>query len=135
MHHLRLPTLELPVVPPSNSPDLNPIEHPWWAPHPSYLMPFNNNGSENSESVQMDNSWEIRENDELAPVVLEALPPTAKLLVDKGIPLFEPHYRVPFHSMHPRVPIQSPLQLFLLLLGEETLLHHCHQCIWSRGYG
>ena len=29
---------------------------------------------------------------------------------------------MPFDSMYPRVPIQSPLQLFLLLLGEETLL-------------
>ena len=75
-----------------------------------------------SSTRQVKKSWKLRENDEFAPIVLEALPPTAKPLVDKGIPLFEPHSRVPFDSMHPRVPVQSPLQLFLLVLGEETLL-------------
>ena len=75
-----------------------------------------------SSSRQVEKSWKIRENDELAPVVLEALPPIAKPLVDKEIPLFEPHSRMPFDSMHPGVPVQFPLHLFLLLLGKETLL-------------
>jgi hypothetical protein len=66
-------------------------------------------------------SWKIRENDELAPIPLEALPPTAQPLLDKGIPQFEPQKRIPFDSMCPRVPIISPLQLFLLLLSEEAL--------------
>ena len=63
----------------------------------------------------------MRENDALAPILLEALSPDAQPLLDNGIPQFEPHSRVPFESIRSRVPICSPLQLFLLLLGEETL--------------
>ena len=70
---------------------------------------------------QTKKSFKVRENDALAPILLEALPPDAQPLLDSGIPQFEPHSRVPFESMRPRVPICSPLQLFLLLLGEETL--------------
>ena len=57
----------------------------------------------------------------MAPILLEALPAEAQHLVDKGIPQFEPERRLSFESIRPRVPIVSPLQLFLSLLGEETL--------------
>ena len=63
----------------------------------------------------------MRENDVLAPILLKVLSPNAQPLLDNGIPQFEPHSRVPFESICLRVPIYSPLQLFLLLLGEETL--------------
>ena len=70
---------------------------------------------------QTKKSFRVRENDALTPVLLEALPTKAQHLVDKGIPQFEPKRRLPFESMRLRVPIISPLQLFLSLLGEETL--------------
>ena len=70
---------------------------------------------------QTKKSFKVRENDALAPILLEALPPDAQPLLNNGIPQFEPHSCVPFESMRPRVPICSPLQLFLLLLREETL--------------
>ena len=75
-----------------------------------------------SSGRQVKKTLKLRENDELAPIPLEALPPTAKPLLNKGIPQFEPQRRIPLEPMHPRVPIISPLQLFLLLLGEETLV-------------
>ena len=67
-------------------------------------------------------SFKLRENDVLAPILLDALPPAAQPLMDKGIPQFEPENRLFCLHMSPRVPIISPLQLFLLLLGEETLV-------------
>ena len=70
---------------------------------------------------QTKKSFKIRENDALAPILLEALPTESQHLVDHGIPQFEPNKRLPFEPMTVRVPIKSPLQLFLLLLGEETL--------------
>jgi hypothetical protein len=70
---------------------------------------------------QTKKSFKVRENDALAPILLEALPTEAQHLVDKGIPQFEPQQRLPFESMCLRVPVISPLQLFLLLLGEKTL--------------
>ena len=70
---------------------------------------------------QTKKSFKIRENDALAPILLEALPPESQHLVDNGIPQFEPQQRLPFEPMTVKVPIKSPLQLFLLLLGESTL--------------
>ena len=67
-------------------------------------------------------SQKVRENDALAPILLEALGAESQQLVDAGIPSFEPQQRLPFASMTVRVPIVDPLQLFLLLLGEGTLL-------------
>ena len=64
----------------------------------------------------------VRENDALAPILLEALGAESQQLVDAGIPSFEPQQRLPFTSVTVRVPVVDPLQLFLLLLGEGTLL-------------
>ena len=75
-----------------------------------------------SSGRQTKNTLKLRENDALAPILLEALPTESQHLVDKGIPQFEPQQRLPFLSMTIRVPIVTPLQLFLLPLGEETLL-------------
>lgn len=75
-----------------------------------------------SPGRQTKKTLKIRENDALAPVLLKALPTTAQHLIDKGIPQFEPLQRLPFISITVRVPIITLLQLFLLLLGEGTLL-------------
>ena len=75
-----------------------------------------------SSGRQTKKTLKIRENDALAPILLEALPTKSQHLVDNGIPQFEPQQRLPFLPMTVRVPISTPLQLFLLLLGEETLL-------------
>ena len=64
----------------------------------------------------------VRENDALAPILLEALGAESQQLVDAGIPSFEPRQRLPLTCMTVRVPISTPLQLLLLLLGEGTLL-------------
>ena len=67
-------------------------------------------------------SFKLRENDALAPILLEALPAAVQHLAEQEIPHYQPQERLPFTPMTVRVPIVTPLQLFLLLLGEETLL-------------
>ena len=74
-----------------------------------------------SSGRQTKKTLKLRENDALAPILLEALPTESQHLVDKGIPVYEPQERLPFLPMTVRVPIITPLQLFLLLLGEQTL--------------
>ena len=74
-----------------------------------------------SSGRQTKKTLKLRENDALAPILLEALPTKSQHLVDKGIPVYEPQERLPFLPMTVRVPITTPLQLFLLLLGEQTL--------------
>ena len=64
----------------------------------------------------------MRENDECALIALEDLPPAAQHLIDKGIPQFEPENRLCYIPMTVRVAVQSPLQLFLFLLGEAMTL-------------
>ena len=64
----------------------------------------------------------VRENDILAPILLEVLGAESQQLVDIGIPSFEPQQRLPLTYMTVRVPISTSLQLLLLLLGEGTLL-------------
>ena len=71
---------------------------------------------------QLKKSLKVRENDALAPILLEALGTESQQLVNAGIPSFEPQQRLSFAPMTVQVPITSPLQLFLLLLGKETLL-------------
>ena len=87
-------------------------------------LPGMNSNAQNTRRSgrQTKKSFKVRENDALAPILLEALPIESQQLVDKGIPQFEPQERLPFLPMTVRVPIITPLQLFLLLLGEETLL-------------
>ena len=75
-----------------------------------------------SSGRQTKPSFKIQENDALRPILLEALPAAAREIANEDIPPFEPQERLPFLSMTIRVPIASPLQLFLLLLGEGTLL-------------
>ena len=64
----------------------------------------------------------VRENDALAPILLEALGAESQQLVDASIPSFEPQQRLSLTCITVRVPISTPLQLLLLLLGEGTLL-------------
>ena len=71
---------------------------------------------------QTKKSFKVRENDALAPILLEALPIESQHLVEQGVPQFEPQQRLSFMPMTVRVPITTPLQLLLLLLGEGTLL-------------
>ena len=64
----------------------------------------------------------VQENDTLAPILLEALGAESQQLVDVDIPSFKPQQRLPLTCITVRVPISTPLQLLLLLLGEGTLL-------------
>ena len=74
-----------------------------------------------SSTREVKKTWKLREKDEFIPVAVQLLPGAAKPVMDDPIPHFEPSTRVPFDSMTPNVPIRDPIQLFLLLLGEETL--------------
>ena len=75
-----------------------------------------------SSGCQTKKTLKLQENDALIPILLEALPSESQHLVDKGIPQFEPQRRLSFLPMTVRVPMVTPLHLFLLLLGEGTLL-------------
>ena len=84
-------------------------------------MDFNTQKTRSS-GREIKKTLKLRENDAFAPILLEALPKTAQDLPNKKIPPFEPQERLPHTPMTVRVPISTPLQLFLLMLGEETLL-------------
>ena len=75
-----------------------------------------------SSKRQRKQTWKVRENDVLTLITLVEPPIIAKGLFAHPHPCFEPATRVPFDSMHVLVPITSALQLFLLLLGEVSLL-------------
>ena len=84
---------------------------------------MNSNTQETRRSGrQTKKSFKVRENDALALILLEALPIESQYLVKQGIPQFELQRRLSFMPMTVRVPITTPLQLLLLLLGEGTLL-------------
>ena len=51
----------------------------------------------------------VRENDALAPILLEALVAKSQQLVDVGIPSFKPQQRLPFKYMTIRVSIVTSL--------------------------
>ena len=74
-----------------------------------------------SSNRQTKRTWKVRENDELTPVAFVPPPAIAKGLFKDPHPVFEPSNRVLFDSIYVLVPIISLLQLFLLLLGEESL--------------
>ena len=64
----------------------------------------------------------VQENNVLAPILLEALGAKSQQLVNVGIPSFKPQQHLSLTCITIRVPISTPLQLLLLLLGEGTLL-------------
>ena len=67
-------------------------------------------------------TFKVRENDAFTPIAIVPPPKIVKGLFSLPHPAFEPLKRVPFDSIHVLVPIVSALQLFLLLLGEESLI-------------
>ena len=58
---------------------------------------------------------------ELKPIAVDRPPTGTKVILRRELPHFDPPFRVPRTPFQARIPVQTPVQLFLYFLGEESL--------------